>query len=72
VGKSYSYSNQEHLLATLDEVKAFAEEFLKIQLQMMQMISTLSSDDVNKFNQWYYTNPNYVHLQNLIKIAQRK
>jgi hypothetical protein len=63
---------EEPLLATLDEVKQFAKEFLKRQLDMMQMISTLSTDDVNEFNQWYVTNPYYMDLQKLVAITQRK
>jgi hypothetical protein len=72
VGKSYSYEDEEHLLATLDEVKQFAEKFLNIQLEMMRMISTLSIDDVNEFNHWYVTNPYYMDLQKLVAITQRK
>ena len=59
-------------LATLDEVKRFADEFLKRQLEMSQMISTLSVDDVNRFNEWYTTNPYHLKLEELMAIIQRQ
>lgn len=59
-------------MATLEEVKEFATEFIKKELDMMQKVSTLTEADVLRFNEWYETNPYYLKLQELLLITKTR
>jgi hypothetical protein len=58
-------------LATLDEVKSFAIGFLKKEIDMLQMISTLDRNEIQEFNNWYKNNEYYNHLQDLVQLVHQ-
>jgi hypothetical protein len=59
-------------MTTLEEVKEFATEFIKKELDMLQKVSSLAEADVLRFNEWYETNPYYLKLQELLLITKTK
>lgn len=54
-------------MSTLEDVKEFAIHFIKIEMEMLQKVSTLSPEDISRFNKWYETNPHYLKLQELMR-----
>jgi hypothetical protein len=58
-------------LATLDEVKNSAIEFLKKEIDMLAMMSTLNRNEIQEFNSWYKNNEYYNHLQDLVFLVNQ-
>lgn len=58
-------------MATLEEVKNFASEFLRKELEMLQLIASLNMDQIKEFNDWYKTSPHYKGLGELLRIVRQ-
>jgi hypothetical protein len=52
-------------MATLEEVKTFATEFLEKGSRMSEMICSLNLEQIKEFNEWYKNVPHYKILVGL-------